>query len=90
MFLESDSRNWKIEDRFFNVGTEKETTVNTIYQTIKSFLGNRSRLIYQDARLGDIYKSCLDVSKIKKILSWKAEYIFKNGIEKRVEWFEKH
>jgi UDP-glucose 4-epimerase len=87
MFLETDTRNWKIKDRFLNVGTEKEITVNNIYQILKLIFNSKTKIIYQEGRMGDIYRSCLDASKIKKLLKWKPKYIFKDGIKETVKWF---
>jgi len=89
-FLEVDTKNWKIENRFFNVGTEKEITVNNIYQILKSIFNSKTKIIYKEVRTGDIYRSCLGTSKIKKLLKWKPEYTFENGIKETVKWFMKH
>jgi len=87
MFLEANTSKLSLKDRFFNIGTGKEITVNGIYQALKSLLGKRSSVIYKEARLGDIYRSCLDFSKIKKLLKWQPEYVFDQGIEKTARWF---
>jgi len=74
----------------YNVGTSKETTINEllilISQKIKSTIKpHRARV-----RLGEVRKSCLDFSKIKKELNWQPKNNLVEGLEKTIDWFKKY
>ena len=74
----------------FNVGTEKETSVNEIFDYIKEFTKADVSKIFEKEKKGDIKRSCLAIGKIKKETGWKPEVSIKAGIEKTVKWFKFH
>lgn len=78
----------KDADGIYNVGTEKETSVNEIFELIKKYTGSDVEKIYGEEKEGDIRRSCLSTEKIKRELGWKPEYGIENGLKKTVEWFK--
>ena len=74
----------------FNVGTGLETNVNEIYNLISQKLGKNIKPIYAPAKPGDLKRSCLDISKIKKDIGWKPKYDLEKGLEKTIQWFLKN
>jgi len=71
----------------FNVGTEKETSVNQIFEYIKKFLNIETEKLYSPPKKGDIERSCLKIEKIKNTLGWEPETPIDEGIKKTVNWF---
>jgi len=71
----------------FNIGTGKETDINTIFNKIKRLTGSGCKKIHGPARLGEQRRSCLDYSKAKKKLGWKPNYNLEEGLKKTIEWF---
>jgi UDP-glucose 4-epimerase len=72
----------------FNIGTGKETDINTIFIKLKELTGSNCKEIHGPAKLGDQQKSCLDYSKAQKELNWQPKYTLEEGLKKTVEWFK--
>jgi len=68
-------------DPVFNVGTDIETTLNTLYKKIANLLGKKARPIYYPDRPGEQIKYFLDYSKIKKELGWEPNYDLNEGLK---------
>ncbi len=72
----------------FNVGTNKETSVNKIFNCLKKISGKNIKAIYKDEKTGDIKRSCLKIDKIIKTVGWKPDIMIEKGIEKTYKWFK--
>lgn len=70
-------------------GSGKGVLIKQVAATIGEVLGkNINPIITNDFRYGDTRNDLSDNSKIEKELHFKAEYSFKEGIKKLVEWSE--
>jgi len=74
----------------FNIGTAQETDVNTLYSTIAKSLGDKSSAQNTPSVAGEIQRSCLDFSRIAKILGWKPSFSLENGIAETVQYFQEN
>ncbi|HOV21508.1 MAG TPA: NAD-dependent epimerase/dehydratase family protein [bacterium] len=72
----------------FNVGTNKETSVNKIFNCLKKISGKNIKAIYKDEKTGDIKRSCLKIDKIIKKVGWEPDIMIEKGIEKTYKWFK--
>lgn len=72
----------------FNIGTTKETDINTIFRIIKKITNSDCKEIHIPAKAGEQKKSCLDFRKAKKELNWQPKYNLDKGLSETVEWFE--
>lgn len=70
----------------FNLSTNTETNVNDLIGILKK-MGNVKNVTNQNWRTGDIHRSKLDNSKIKKELDWIPKYSIEEGIKKTYSWF---
>ena len=70
----------------FNVGTEKETSVNELFQKLTEVMDLKIEPIYKPSRTGEQQRSCLDYSKIKQELGWEAKYSLEQGLSKTIKW----
>lgn len=78
----------------FNIGTGKGTTTlalyRIIYEVVKASRPQLSDLLSQpsreEARPGDIKRSCLKVDRAKNLLRWASETDLKEGIGKTFQW----
>ncbi len=73
----------------FNIGTAKETDINTVFRKLKKIIDPACKEIHGPAQEDEQRKSCLDYSKIKKELNWKPKYNLDKGLEETVNWFKK-
>lgn len=72
----------------FNVGTGKETTVVTLFRSIKQLTGTKTEEQYKPAKAGEQMRSVLDTSKIEQELGWTCHYDLKVGLTETVGWFK--
>lgn len=70
----------------YNVGTGEETSVNKVFEVIKSVTNYQGNPIYADPRPGEIQRIVLDSTRLRTELGWKPSVSFEEGIEKTIEW----
>ncbi|WP_239617861.1 NAD-dependent epimerase/dehydratase family protein [Cohnella mopanensis] len=70
----------------YNLSTNTETSVNQLIEIIGN-LQEPGKVIYHDSRPGDIYRSSLDNTRVKRDLDWVPIYTIQNGLTKTYEWF---
>jgi UDP-glucuronate decarboxylase len=69
----------------YNVSMGSETSVNELIETIRTLVPVRD-VQYLDSRPGEIARSCLDNSRLKRDLDWVPLYSLQEGIAKTCEW----
>ncbi|MCK8827694.1 dTDP-glucose 4,6-dehydratase [Natroniella acetigena] len=74
----------------YNVGANNERTNLEVTEEILNLLGkDKSLITYVKDRLAHDYRYALDTTKIKE-LGFKAEYDFKRGLKKTIDWYLEH
>jgi len=73
----------------YNVGTNKEITINGLLELLSKILKVKIKPVFQPLRQGEIINSKVDFSKIKKELGWQPTYDFKKGLKETISWFKK-
>ena len=66
----------------FNVGTGIETSINALYRMIAKEVGYTQEPQHGLARKGDLIKSCLDITKMKEVLSWEPQIGLEDGLKR--------
>ena len=80
-----------IEGETFNVGAGHELDVLTITDTILRLLGRPRTLIrHVEDRPGHDRRYALDVSKLERLLGWRPQIGFEDGIRRTVEWYREN
>ena len=92
MNLLSATAEENVKDQVYNVAVGDRTTLNTLFDTIKTTLTNNHVLvdnepIYRDFRSGDVRHSQSDISKAKVNLGYEPKYNFYDGVEKAMPWY---
>ncbi len=70
----------------YNVGTGVETTVTQLHEACASVVGIASEPTFAPARLGDVQRSALDVSRAARVLDWHARTPLEDGLRRTLEW----
>jgi UDP-glucose 4-epimerase len=71
----------------YNVGTGRESSVLDIVEGLKALSGNADfEPIFEEGRLGEMDRSCLDVTRAREELGWIAEVELHDGLKRTVEW----
>jgi UDP-glucose 4-epimerase len=71
----------------FNIGTGVETSVRQLHSEIAAAAGKPDEPELHPPRLGDLRRSCLDISRAQQILGWTPKVKLEAGIAKTVEFF---
>jgi UDP-glucose 4-epimerase len=71
-----------------NIGTGKETSINSIFGIINKYFGNKVKEKHGKEIYGEQKRSLLDNRLAKKIIKWKPIYEIKEGIELTCKYFE--
>lgn len=72
----------------YNIGTVRETDINTIFKKLNGIIGKDFKEVHGPAQAGEQKKSCLDFSKAKKELGWRPKWRLDGGLRKTAEWFK--
>lgn len=72
----------------FNIGSSERVTINALAQEISSHLNLSIKPIYAEPRPGDIKESYADVSRAEKILGFKPEIDFRQGLKLTIDWYK--
>ncbi|MCX6715178.1 MAG: NAD-dependent epimerase/dehydratase family protein [Candidatus Uhrbacteria bacterium] len=73
----------------FNIGTGRETDINTLFKKLVKLTGYKLPEQHAKAAVGEVMRSVLDARKAREILDWEPKMKFDDGLAKTVEWFRK-
>ncbi len=75
----------ELDDRAFNVGTARETSVNELAQRLMEAAGREVAIERAPARPGELEWSCLACDKLKN-LGWEAAVDISDGVARTYRW----
>ncbi len=75
------------DNDIFCIGTGRPISVSEIYKTLAQLTGYEPPITKAPKRAGDIYQSYFNVSKAERLLSWKSEVSFEDGVKAVLEFF---
>jgi UDP-glucose 4-epimerase len=73
----------------FNVGTARQSDVNTVFEMIAERIGTSLGKRHGPARPGDQRTSALDGTLIREKLGWRPQVSLEEGISETVDWFRR-
>ena len=71
----------------FNIGTGVETSVRQLHTAIAKAAGAPDEPEFHPPRLGDLRRSCLDISRAEKVLGWRPKVTIDDGVAQTVAFF---
>lgn len=74
------------EEKFINIGTGVDITINELANLIKEIIGYEGKLINDISKPDGTPQKLLEVSKLER-LGWKYEVELKKGLEKTYQWY---
>ena len=83
-----------LEHNLIQLGTEKETTVNELYNKIKQIFKEKNYQVpkptYKNPRQGEIYRNYTSTKRAKKTINYKPTQNLKQGLTKTIQWYIKN
>lgn len=71
----------------FNVGTGSETSVRQLHSAIAAAVGAADEPELHPPRLGDLKRSCLDITRAETVLGWRPRVGIDEGVRRTVDYF---
>jgi len=78
-----------IDDTAINIATGKQTNVLELAELVGKAMGQKPTVELAPARPGELFRSSLDIGKARRVLGWKPEFGFDDGLPQLVDWFRK-
>ncbi len=78
-----------IDATAFNIATGKQTNVLELAELVGKAMGQKPVVELAEARAGELFRSSLDIGKARKVLGWKPEVGFDDGLPQLIDWFRK-
>jgi nucleoside-diphosphate-sugar epimerase len=72
----------------FNVANGKDNTVLQLVEVLNKIIGKNIKPKFLPVRPGDVFRTCADISRINKILGFKPQVGFEEGLKRTVEYFK--
>jgi UDP-glucose 4-epimerase len=69
-----------------NIGTGKETDVVTICKLLQQGLNSAIEAVHGPAKIGEQRRSCLETSRARHVLGWKAEVSLATGLKNTIDY----
>lgn len=80
----------KAKGEVINIACGEAVTVNEIIDMINEILGKNVKPIYAAPRPGDVKHSLADISLAKKLIAFKPQISFRQGLEKAIDWYREN
>lgn len=92
--LAATTQNEDTINQVYNVAVGDRTTLNELFNAIKSALADNSvtyeqEPTYRDFRPGDVRHSQADVSKVNSLLGYEPQFNISQGIDEAMAWYVK-
>lgn len=78
-----------LNGEFMNIACGEKHTLIKLCEEIKNIVGSDSKIIYSKERFGDVKHSLADITKANKILGYKPEVGFIDGLNKTFEFYKR-
>jgi UDP-glucose 4-epimerase len=69
----------------YNVGTQVETSVLELVETLSALNGSPLPVEHAPPRLGEVQRNCLDTSRAREVLDWQARTDLQDGLRLTLE-----
>jgi len=79
-----------IKHEIFNVANGKDNTVLQLVESLNKIIGKNIQPKFLPVRVGDVFRTSADISKIKEKLGYTPKVNFEEGLKKTIEYFKNY
>lgn len=76
-----------IRHAVLNVANGKDQTVLKLVESLNTIFGTAIQPSFLPVRAGDVFRTCADISRIKKTLGFRPVVDFDEGLRRTADWF---
>jgi nucleoside-diphosphate-sugar epimerase len=80
----------EVAGEVFNIACNERTSLNSLYRRLQEMLGSEIEPIYGPPRAGDVRDSLADIGKGGRLLGYKGELKFDEGLRRSIEWYREN
>lgn len=73
-----------------NLGTGKEITISNLVTLIARHTGYRGEIRWDASKPDGQPRRCLDTSRARRLLDWRPQVEFEDGMSRTVDWYQRH
>jgi nucleoside-diphosphate-sugar epimerase len=71
-----------------NIAHGSKIKINKVKGLIEKYTQKKLNLEKHPARLGDVMHTCADISKARKLIGYKPQVQFEEGLKRTIQWFQ--
>jgi len=76
-----------VAGEIINVAAGRRVSLLELLETLQDIAGRRVTPAFAEPRAGDVRDSQADITKAQRLLDFKVQVPFRDGLEQTVEWF---
>jgi UDP-glucose 4-epimerase len=76
-----------IAGEVFQVATGRETSIIELAKLVQEATGSTGEIRFEPRRLGDVYRSAVDVSKARRVLGFEPAVDLPAGLDRTARWY---
>jgi nucleoside-diphosphate-sugar epimerase len=71
-----------------NLGSDAPVVLMDAIRMVEELLGKQARLEFRPRHAADMLATCADISKAQRLLDWRPQFSFLDGVAALVEWYQ--
>ncbi len=71
-----------------NIGSGEEISIKNLASLIAALTGYEGQILWDESKPDGQMRRCLDVTKAKKEISFKAQTLLEDGLKETIEWYK--
>jgi len=86
--LKSEIRNPKFE--IINLGSDQPVVLMDAIRLVEELVGKKARIEHRPRHPADVLATWADISKAERLLNWRPECTFREGVARLVRWYQEN
>ena len=74
----------------FNLGSDEPLKLSVMIELIEELTGRKAKIDYRAGHPADVPTTWADISKAARLLEWKPQTSFRQGMQNLVSWYEEN
>ncbi len=71
-----------------NLGSDEPVVLNDAIHLLEEMIGRRATVVYEPRHAADVPATWADIGKAERLLGWRPQVSFADGIGRLVEWYQ--
>jgi nucleoside-diphosphate-sugar epimerase len=76
-----------VSGEVINIATGRRISLNQVLETLQRIIGTSLKPVYGPSRNGDVRDSQADITKAERLLGYRPQVAFEDGLHKTIDWY---